>query len=441
MIAAVLSSVTGFPGTTPAQAPAPLADEFQVNTYTTGRQESPKVAIGPGGEMQVVWWSYSSDADDIWSIQGQMYDPGGNIVGGEFQVNTYTTYLQKDPSVAAGADGNFLVVWASNGSPGNDTDYWSIQGQRFDPTGVPLGAQMQINAFTTGNQEQPAVAASPNGEFVVVWQSYYSDSTDNFFGIHARRMSSDGDPLGDQFQVNSYVFGVQRNPSVEFAPSGEFIVVWGSGFSPGTDQSYASVQGRRFTAAGAPMGSDFQVNTYTYGYQRTPDIGVGPSGDFVVVWASDVSPAPGSFYNIHGQRFSADAQPFGAEFQINSYTTGRQVQPALAAGSSGETLAIWTSQSMTGTGNLITGQLYQPDGLAAGGEFQINNDTTSFPNFADIAASANGQFIVSWQDDDSAGTDSDNTSIQARLFEGEAIVSEDMETGDLSGWSSVFSVP
>ena len=33
------------------------------------------------------------------------------------------------------------------------------------------------------------------------------------------------------------------------------------------------------------VGAEFQVNTYITGYQKSPSVAVGPGGDFVVVWA------------------------------------------------------------------------------------------------------------------------------------------------------------
>ena len=35
----------------------------------------------------------------------------------------------------------------------------------------PLGAEFQVNTYTTSNQELPSVATDANGNFVVVWES------------------------------------------------------------------------------------------------------------------------------------------------------------------------------------------------------------------------------------------------------------------------------
>src|SRR5262245_61890816 len=68
--------------------------------------------------------------------------------GPQFQVNTYTTNSQPASSVAADADGDFVVVWESRGSSSGDTSGASIQGQRYDSAGSPLGSQFQVNTYT-----------------------------------------------------------------------------------------------------------------------------------------------------------------------------------------------------------------------------------------------------------------------------------------------------
>ena len=69
-------------------------------------------------------------------------------VGSEIQINSYTTGDQWFPVVAEGPRGDFLVVWNSQGSPGNDNDR-SVQGRRFDAAGTPVGDQFQVNTFSS----------------------------------------------------------------------------------------------------------------------------------------------------------------------------------------------------------------------------------------------------------------------------------------------------
>lgn len=163
----------------PSSAQVPDGAEFQVNTYTTGGQFRPAVAMLADGSFVVVWDSQGSPATDTsqQSIQGQRYAANGTPQGAQFQVNTYTTEPQRFTSVAAQPNGDFVIAWVSDTSPGTDTSYRSIQGRRFVASGTPIGDQFQVNTYTTETQNFPAVAANDQG-FVVAWQSYGSAGTD-----------------------------------------------------------------------------------------------------------------------------------------------------------------------------------------------------------------------------------------------------------------------
>ena len=227
-------------------------------------------------------------------------------VGAESQVNTYTTYHQNYPSVATDADGDFVVVWTSYGSSGSDSSGDSIQGQRYDSAGSPVGSQFQCNTYTTLNQRVPSVAAAGDGDFVVVWQGQGLGSDSSGYGIQGQRYYGAGGAAGGQFQVNTYTTLNQRVPSVSAEGDGNFVVVWQSLGSSGSDTSDDSVQGQRYDSAGSAVGSQFQVNSYTTNYQRLPSVSAEGDGDFVVVWQSlGSSGSDSSGESIQLQRYTA----------------------------------------------------------------------------------------------------------------------------------------
>ena len=87
----------------------------------------------------------------------------------------------------------------------------------------------------------------PSDDFVVVWDSLGSSGTDSFaWSIQGQRYGSNGAPIGEQFQVNAYTTLSQRSPSIAAVPNGGFVVVWDSSGSGGSDTSILSIQGRRF---------------------------------------------------------------------------------------------------------------------------------------------------------------------------------------------------
>jgi hypothetical protein len=306
----------------------------------------------------------------------------GNPLGPEFRVNTYTTNDQVQPSVAADSSGNFVVVWESGIQQGFTR---SIFGQRYASSGAPSGAEFRVNTFG-GNNTAPSVAADPAGNFVVIWEFAPLEPG----GLLGQRYASSGAPLGGQFSAGNsgYSFG----PAVALDSTGIFVVVWESLF---TDGSGRAVFGQRYAGSGAPLGSAFRVNTHTTGDQSVSAVAADSSGNFVVVWSSNAQ--DGSGLGIFGQRYASSGAPLGSEFRVNTYTTSNQGRPSVAADSSGNFVVVWQSTAQDGSAEGIFGQRYASSGAPLGPEFLVNTFTTSYQGRPSAAADASGNFVVAWQ--------------------------------------------
>jgi len=254
-----------------------LGSEFRVNSYTTQQQLIPSVASDPTGNFVVVWESAGQDGDSF-GIFGQRYNSGGVAQGNEFRVNSYTTSAQYVPAVASDAAGNFVVVWASYLQDGY---YSGIFGQRYDSAGTPRGGEFQVNTFTTWQQRNPSVAMDAGGNFVVVWSHYRGYLQP--FQLRGQRYDSGGDALGGEFTVNSYRQGRKQWSSVASDASGNFVVAWQHDFQDG---SSAGIFGQRYDNAGASQGDEFQINSFTTGDQSFPSLGATGTNQFVVTWQS-----------------------------------------------------------------------------------------------------------------------------------------------------------
>ena len=133
----------------------------------------------------------------------------------------------------------------------------------------------------------PAVAMNAVGDFVVVWNSDGSDGSDvDDYSIQAQRYNSGGTAQGSQFQVNTYSTSGQRSPAVSLDADGDFVVTWMSYSPGGTDTDNSSIQAQRYNSSGTAQGSQFQVNTYTTGGQFGTAVAMDADGDFVVTWQS-----------------------------------------------------------------------------------------------------------------------------------------------------------
>ncbi len=372
-----------------------LGPEFQVNSYTTSFQRSPAVAADGSGNFVVAWESYGQDGANS-GVFGQRFNSAGSPQGSEFRVNTYTTAVQRDPTVAVDGAGSFVVVWESYSQDGSS---FGVFGQRFNSAGSEAGSEFRVNTYTTGSQNYPAVAADGSGGFVVAWQSQGQDGS--AYGVFGQRFDSAGSRVGSEFQVNSFATDDQTRPAVAADSSGNFVVAWNS---LDEDGSSWGVFGQRFNSAGSPLGSEFQVNSYTTDAQWVPAVATDSSGNFLVAWSSNRQ--DGSSWGVFGQQFSSTGSRVGSEFQVNTYTTNYQEGPAVAADGSGNFVVAWNSYSgQDGSGGPgVFGQRYAFAGGSVGSEFQINSYTTGAQAHPTVAAGNSGNFVVAWDSYDQDGS-------------------------------------
>ena len=378
-----------------------IGEEFQVNTYTSDNQWYPSVtSLSDGGF--VVTWNSLVRSNGGYGIYAQHYDSNGNPVGSEFQVNTYNNSSQLYPSVTNLSDGGFVVTWSSSGQDGSGQ---GIYGQRYDRDKNPVGQEFQVNAYTQANQIYSSVTGLSDGGYVVTWTSNGQDGSGN--GIYAQRYDGNGNPVGNEFQVNTYTSSQQENSSVASLSDGGFIVTWDSKYQDG---SQTGIYAQRYDGNGNPVGNEFQVNTYTLNYQSHPSVAGLSNGGFIISWASNY----GSGFKIYGQRYDSNGNAVGNEFKVNTYMDKIQVYPSVSSLSDGGFVVTWHSLNQDGSGFGIYGQRYDSNGNPVDDEFQVNTYTDDDQVHPSVASLPNGGFVVAWE---SEGQDSlSSEGIYGQLF-------------------------
>jgi hypothetical protein len=329
-----------------SSAGAALAVEFQVNTFTNGSVRFPSVGVGGSGDFLVAWGSSVQDGDGE-GVFAKRYSSTGTVLASEFQVNTHTTAAQFLPRITPTGAGNFVIVWGSTDQDGSE---FGVFARRF-ASGGAVAAEFQVNTHTGDDQSNPVAAASASGDFVVVWHSRGQDG-DNY-GVFAQRFSSTGAALASEFQVNAYTTHSQSYPAVAAAASGDFVVAW-HGYNQDGDNN--GIFARRFSSAGAALASEFQVNTHTDGAQQFPMTAAGTDGDFVITWESLNQDS--SDFGIFARSFSSAGAPLATEFQVNSYTSLGQRYPQVGAATSGNFVVAWQSNFQDGDDNGIFAQRF-----------------------------------------------------------------------------------
>ncbi len=215
-------------------------------------------------------------------------------------------------SLAVDHDGDFVVVWTRYGQddPADSTGA-GVYARVYDRKNNPLTNEILVNQYVTGDQRNASVACDATGDFVVVWESEGEDPNGTW-GVYARRFSSVGKPLGNEFRVNTTIANDQVHPAVAMDDAGDFVVVWATG---GQRYSYFNnIRGQLFDRNGETVGTEFLVTRNNLpgvnvdgSAENSPAVAMDPLGSyFVVAWDQITQQINGVAYDseIHARVYN-----------------------------------------------------------------------------------------------------------------------------------------
>ncbi len=324
-----------------------------MNQQGTNDQENPRVALLKNHGAVFVWQGGKQGFQHIFA---RFFTPTNTfLTSTDLVVSKFTSAasFQINPVAATLNNSNVVVVWASFDQAGSSS-LQDVYAKIFSPTGQTISNEFLVNQFTTYNQRNPAVTALKNGGFVVAWVSEQERTVTPNLGanvssslagdlvapsvdIYARLYASNGAPQGSEFIVNTDSRPC-ANPSVAAGSDGGFMVAWDAhdmaNITNGID-----VYARSFSSTGTG-GTTLRANSFILGDQYSPRISAIGT-DFMIVWTSVGQ--DGSREGVFGQFVHNNGSPVGGEFQVNTTTISRQIQPVVASDGVNQFLAVWTS--------------------------------------------------------------------------------------------------
>jgi Kazal-type serine protease inhibitor-like protein len=332
-------------------------DPFRIGAPPGCFEQQPEVAPLPGGGAVVVWQEPTEFGGPA-RLVGHRFDRDGNPLGDQFAVQSSAFGPLSRPAVAADAAGRFMVVW-------RDEILKFLLARQFDAAGRPLGDEFRVVDLPFA--ESHAVAATPDGGFVVAWASTSA--------IWVVRYDAQGRPLDDLAeggtQIAGYVPipGLERtitDPAVAVAPSGKIVVVWRGrgGLQP------AAIDGR--LVAFVPGGAAGEGPALTSLYLPTPNnptrpaVAIGADGGFLVAWREELF-ASGPPAGIAAQRFDAAGQQLGDRLRLDEGTWSWLGGLAIATDVRGDYAVVWDGKPAgSPAANSIYARFFSPAGAALG---------------------------------------------------------------------------
>jgi hypothetical protein len=276
----------------------------------------------------------------------------------------------------------YLIVYEQTLDMGGGTN---LHGRVINAYGSELTPDFQFLHSPVGNYNPVVEYDSANQLFLVVWEHYEGiGGESDIYGIPIRVDASGIVSLGSQFIVNCdrTGYGDQINPAIEYdSVNGKFLVVWEDNRTSGTtgwDIYGQTVQGCSFP--GPPCATrcigtgelDKIISDSSYD-QTNPSVAFDSNEEeFLVVWEDydDHTEVSQNFYPwILGQYLDANGDPiYGGNFPVSDvpYVTGNpgeqvdseQHHPVAGYDSAnGKFLVVWEDDRNSGsTGTDIYGQ-------------------------------------------------------------------------------------
>ena len=339
----------------------------KVNTTLVADQTNASVAAFADGRYVVVWEGVGPDREQRPRSErrlSQIYNSSGSTSGPDQPVNATVAGL-REIRIHCRAGGRWLAIVG-------DVLNGDVMQQRYNAVGAKVGSEQIVNTTIAGSQlnsEVTAIGGSSPG-WLVTWHGN-GTTTNNVdtIGIYQQRFSLDGTREGSEILVNSTTAGSQDNAVVTAIPGGGWIVVW-------RDQS-ASHRGcfqQVYDNYGIKVGGKSQVSSaLTATVLGDPAVTMLSDGRWVVTWSALLS-SPISQNDVYQQVFNADGTKNGTEILVNAPSSANQGLPSVVALAGGDWIVMWQGAG-TGANATIAGGIFQQ-------QFHLNNAPSRSPSRA-----------------------------------------------------------
>jgi len=361
--------------------PTPTGPETRVDTLAGDQfPKCPKIGVAPDKSFEISW-GYDGDLPPEikarhYNSKGAPTDPSEVLVAA---LDYYPVTLSVSP-VSTG----FRVLMEVIDDLGAPSRFFR---RRIDPSGVPAGTPRSVGIPGTTDW----VSSGPGD---TLFAGHYDAGTHR---LSVQKVSSLGVPTGPVYLLNTRPLNPQERPKIVPLSDGGWVAVF-TGYSiagPGSP-ALQVIRARRFNAAGAPTGPDFDVNNSPAGAPGTFPflsgfvVGAGPDGRFAVSWVF----AETFGDTIRFRSFTGAGAPVAPD-RIVATETSLSGPSSLAFDSAGRVLLLWSVVSLDPE---VKARLLRPNGTFLGPVFSPQSAASGAYDepFCGSVARVGNSWLITW---------------------------------------------
>ncbi len=340
------------------------------------------------GSYIVSWIQQDGD-----TVEAQKFDASGKPIGDVFEIGASVTGADKTSiTLTALADGGFAAGFTNSANAG---DSWYEQ---FDADG---------NVVRTTQWDQSSTALAENSESITRGGSYIFLAESDAFGdgdIYLQMRNTGTGTAGainggsTFFKLNSdLTAGSQHSVNIAFSEyNNDLAAVWIDSQTNTFRLRIFSVDATLAQPTVVTDTASIDVAGAVSGMDFGPQVVAMANGGFVVVWhdnSGNDTPDKNS-YSVHAKMYAADGTALSGEITVNSMFENLQARPDVLALNNGGFLVTW-DDSATGDRN-ISGQMFDAFGDRVGGQFTVNTHSSGSDYDSRITELDDGRIVVVW---------------------------------------------
>lgn len=297
---------------------------FDVRAWTQGK---PVVVALTNGSFAVAYEDNQTSAPGVSNISFATFSANLQDIREGETINTEGRDRCFMPAIAAGPASTALIVWA-------DTAAKRVRGRYLN--GIKLMPDTDKLLYESA-ATQPSAAGSAQG-----WKIALQRTSEDAGDIVLLSASATLDSIDAPKVVNTDTQGLQEQPAVAVAATGETAVVWRSG---------NAIMMQRFDRKGSPIKGDQSEpinNVPGSSPGQTPAITASSlnGGFFVVVWQGDGGQVYGRYVSLTGGFMVNPVTGLDGAFPLgHPDIAGQRARPAVTVGGDGYVVFAWQDDS------------------------------------------------------------------------------------------------
>ncbi len=319
---------------------------------------------------------------------------------GAEQAVSLSAVRQRNPAASLRQDGSGWVVWENLAQ--------GLVGRRLSKEGEAVGSEVLLvaNRNLSGIpaqgivlwQKEPAIAALPDGRFLLVWtRERVALRVDHFWEdrevldrfVFAQYFGASGRAVGRPSRVDPAAKASQGSPRVALGSGGGAAVVWQQALSPAERLDQGELRGRFLDLAGGFASDTFLVAAAPSGY---PALAVDEDG---VLWAAWQGP-DGSGDGVFARRFRANGRALAPPVRVNDAVEGCQRRAAFAPRAGAGFWVFFHGPAADPGENLIFARRLAADGAPVGAQRAVSPGAHEDEVYPAAARLGDGSYLVVW---------------------------------------------